>query len=46
MTTNNKILLKEYQRRALDEVGYFYFNIRGELIRINKTNLWLLSQKD
>jgi hypothetical protein len=44
MTIKDKITLKESQRRALEEVGYFYFYIKGELMRINKNNLWLLSQ--
>lgn len=42
MTTKDKIILKESQKRALEEVGYFYFYIKGELMRINKNNLWLL----
>jgi hypothetical protein len=40
MTVKDKIILKESQRRALEEVGYFY--IKGKLMRINKYNLWLL----
>ena len=41
-----EIKLTNSQQRALAEVGYFYFYIKGELMRINKTNLWLLSKNE
>jgi hypothetical protein len=39
MTIKDKITLKESQRRALEEVGYFYFYVNNELKRIYRNDL-------